>query len=264
MMDKANIPDRRYVVVLVTLIFLLCFHLLPKVKERIFFFLIGEPYSKYEWQNVNTIRQWVSTNTPSSSDTLSIREKLWRNSPYQILLKFSFQQGGVDCAGYSYVLMKLYKEFGYTAFSYHSGKLSAFNHVVTLVEISYKGEKKLVIQDASYDATYVDANMEPLPFSAFLRLIEAKQYDRIHILEGGAPPHLYICDLVNERKCRTNSIKDGPITTHKGRKVFYEKLGINTIEANKHIYLYPRLIQTMDDSVFHLSTISQLEEVLSR
>lgn len=259
-----NLFDRKYLIVLILLFFLLGFHLLPKIKERTFFFLIGEQYSRYEWQNINTIRQWVSTNTPSSSDSLSIREKLWRNSPYQIFLKFALRYGGVDCAGYSYALMKLYKEFGYTTFSYHSGKLDAFNHVITLVSISYKGESRLVIQDASYDATYVDANMEPIPFFTFLHLIETKQYERIHIIQGDSPPHLYICDLTNENRCRTNSIKDGEIIVHKGKKLFYEKLGINTIEANKHIYLYPRLIQTMDDRVFQLHTLSQLKKVLSQ
>lgn len=256
--------DRKYVTVLTLLIFLLSFHLLPKVKERLFFFAIGKTYSSYEWKNVTTIREWVSTHTPSSSDSLLIQNTLWRNSPYEIYLKFFLNRGGVNCAGYSYALMKLYKEFGYRAFSYHSGHMDKFNHVITLVEINYKGSRRLVIQDATFDATYMDDNMEPYDFFTFLDTLEKKKYGSIHIMQSDSPPHIYICDLMKRNSCRIDSKKEGPVHTTKDRQTYREKLGSNTIENNKEIYLYPRLVQTDTDGVAPLNSIHELRGFLKK
>lgn len=254
--------DKKYCAVFALLIFLLSFHLLPKVKERLFFFAIGKAYSAHEWKNVNTIREWVATNTPSSSDSLLIQDRLWRNSPYEIFFKFSLKRGGVNCAGYSYALMKLYKEFGYKAFSYHSGRLDAFNHVITLVEISYKGKPRLVIQDATFDVTYTDDNMEPYDFWHFLETLEQKRFDSIYVIQSDSPPHTYICDLKNETSCRKDSMVDGPIRTKKDRQLYPEKLGSNTLEANKHIYLFPRLLQTDTDKAVTLGDTHTLRRLL--
>lgn len=257
--------DKKYIAVCLVLVFLLSFHLLPKVKERLFFFSIGKSYSNdSEWKNVNTIREWVSTHTPSSSDNLIIQDKLWKNSPYEMYLKFSLQQGGVNCAGYSYALMKLYREFGYKAFSYHSGRLDAFNHVITLVEITYKGEKRLVIEDATFDATYIDDNMDPYDFFTFLELLQKKRYTSIHIIQSNSPPHLYICDRSQVNNCRTNSKKNGPTIIRENVETYYEKYGTNTIEHNKHIYLYPRIIQTSDDLSFPLEDVDSLKKFLRK
>lgn len=256
--------DKKYLAVFILLIFLLSFHLLPKVKERLFFLAIGKAYSSYEWKNINSIREWVSTHTPSSSDSLAIQGKLWRNSPYEIYLRFLLQQGGVNCAGYSYALMKLYKEFGYRTFSYHSGHLDRFNHVITLVEIFYKGKKRLVIQDATFDVTYTDNNMEPYDFFVFLAALEKKQYESIHIIQSDSPPHIYMCDLSQSQNCRKDSMKEGVAFTKRNRQIYYEKLGINTVENNKEIYLYPRLIQTEKDEVVYIKNIRELKEFLKK
>lgn len=259
-----GIFDKKYCAVLALFIFLLSFHLFPKAKERFFFLAIGKTYSSYEWKNVNTIREWVATNTPSSSDSLLIQDTLWRNSPYEIYLKLLLKGGGVNCAGYSYALMKLYREFGYKAFSYHSGRLDAFNHVITLVEITYKGKKRLVIEDATFDVTYMDDNMEPYDFFTFLDTLEKRQFESIHIIQSDSPPHTYICDLAKEGNCRKDSIKEGPIMTKKNRQFYPEKLGANTLEANKHIYLFPRLLQTDTDKAIALKNIQELRNLLEK
>lgn len=255
---------KKYVAVLALLVFLLSFHLMPKVKERLFFLAIGKQYSRYEWKKVNIIREWVATNTPSSSDSLSIQDTLWRNSPYEIYLKFFLNQGGVNCAGYSYALMKLYKEFGYKAFSYHSGRLDGFNHVITLVEIDYKKSRRLVIQDATFDVTYVDDNMEPYDFFEFLNMLKKRKYSSIHVIQSNSPPHTYICDLSEIGKCRKDSMKDGPVLTKQGRQMYPEKLGSNTVEENKHIYLYPRLLQTDIDFAIPFNGIDELRRFLKK
>lgn len=257
--------DKKYISVLVVLVFLLSFHLLPKVKERLFFLSIGKPYSSNsDWDNVNVIREWVSTHTPSSSDSLIIQDKLWKNSPYEMYLKFFLKEGGVNCAGYSYALMKLYREFGYKAFSYHSGRLDAFNHVITLVEIVYKGERRLVVEDATFDATYIDENKDPYDFFTFLDMVQKRRYASLRIIQSDSPPHLYICDRSQIGACRTNSKKDGPTITRGTVETYYEKYGTNTIEHNKHIYLYPRILQTSDDLSFQLRDVDELKMILRK
>jgi hypothetical protein len=179
-----------------------------------------------------------------------------------IFLKFYFKYGGVDCAGYSYALMKLYKEFGYRAFSYHSGRLDAFNHVITLVEIKYKGNKRLIIQDATFDAEYLNEKGEPYDFFRFINILQTKEYRHVKIIQGNSPPHMYICDLSDESNCRTDSKKGGFVAKTHDREIYLEKLGINTLTDNRKIYLIPRLLQTMQDKNYTVKTVEELITLL--
>lgn len=261
--------EKHYFSVLIFAIFLVLFSIFnrsvffSKLKERYFFRLIHKEYIPHnDWHNTSVIREWAASSIPSSSQSLSVGNILWRKGPLLILAIFSLQYGGVDCAGYSYTLMKLYKEFGYTSYSYHSGNVNSFNHVITIVDINYKDDMRLVVQDATFDAIYTDKKGDPYDFFELLSVLQKKEYSKVDIVQGNSPPHLYICDMLHIRECRTDSIKGNQVIIRGNRKLYYEKYALNPIYNNKSLFLMPRFLQTKFDETFTISSVAELISIL--
>ena len=87
------------------------------------------------------------------------------------------------CGVTSYFYIKLLQAFGFKAYQYSFGftqkPYQRFIHSVALVEIDYKGARRLIIQDPYLDLTYRNKDQEPIDFFNFLTLLKKRQYDAI-------------------------------------------------------------------------------------
>jgi hypothetical protein len=87
------------------------------------------------------------------------------------------------CGVTSYFYIKLLQTFGFKAYQYSFGfkqkPYQRFIHSVALVEIDYKGTRRLIIQDPYLDLTYRNKDQEPIDFFNFLTLLKQRQYDAI-------------------------------------------------------------------------------------
>jgi len=93
--------------------------------------------------------------------------------------------GAVMCGGKSMYLMKLYRAFGYKAWSYdvgerYKGKGGA-SHQFNLVEIPFKGDTIISVQDAYLNITYANTNDTPLDFFQLLQSVSNRQCDDVVI-----------------------------------------------------------------------------------
>src|SRR6185295_6234967 len=102
------------------------------------------------------------------------------------------------CGITSYFYIKLLQAFGFKAYQYSFGftqkPYQRFIHSVALVEIDFKGTKRLIVQDPYLNLTYRNQNQEPIDFFEFLSLIKQKQYEQISMDSGSLTTVLLVPD----------------------------------------------------------------------
>jgi hypothetical protein len=88
-----------------------------------------------------------------------------------------------ECGITTFFYIKLLQTFGFKAYQYSFGftekPYDRFVHSVVLVEINFRGARRLIIQDPYLNLTYRDQNGEPFDFFHFLTAIKNKQYRAI-------------------------------------------------------------------------------------
>lgn len=88
-----------------------------------------------------------------------------------------------ECGITTFFYMKLLHIFGFRAYQYSFGyteeRFAQFIHSVTLVEINFRGARRLIIQDPYLDLTYLNSKHEPIDFFDFLAALKHKQYNGI-------------------------------------------------------------------------------------
>lgn len=134
-----------------------------------------------DFERLNQIRKWVTEQT------------LWGNRPVDTTLRLSINNStalqiytflrstnkALDCGTYSIFLLKIYQLFGYDGYIYDMGNDDQFRHVVVLVWINDNGTRKLIVEDPSYNLTYLDSKNSPLDFFELLRLIKENKTNEI-------------------------------------------------------------------------------------
>ena len=94
--------------------------------------------------------------------------------------------GGMQCGGFSWTLMNLYKVLGWDSvtldMAIFDGKAdSAINsHLVCLVR--YKG--KWIVEDPTFDCTYVDSNGVPISIFNLIKYVDNNEYEKIITIEN--------------------------------------------------------------------------------
>jgi hypothetical protein len=87
------------------------------------------------------------------------------------------------CGITSYFYIKLLQAFGFKAYQYSFGFKQApyqrFIHSVALVDIDYKGARRLIIQDPYLDLTFRNQDQEPIDFFDFLTRLKQRRYNGI-------------------------------------------------------------------------------------
>jgi hypothetical protein len=102
------------------------------------------------------------------------------------------------CGITSMFYIKLLQTFGYKAYQYSFGfkdqGYERFIHSFALVEIDFKGSRRLIIQDPYLNLTYRNQAGEPMDFFAFLSALKQRKYDLIVMAPGSLRSFLLVPD----------------------------------------------------------------------
>ncbi|UBF24114.1 hypothetical protein K9N68_20600 [Kovacikia minuta CCNUW1] len=136
-----------------------------------------------DWQKANILRRWAYKNIVNSTASCTLEKVLkpdfYKKTTAELYTAFKQDKGGVWCGGASIFSEKLYRDYGFNVYTVNMGKSGYLTHVVNLVEIQDKGQKKLVIEDASYNVTYTDLDGSPLDYFTFLKLLSQRKDNQI-------------------------------------------------------------------------------------
>jgi hypothetical protein len=102
------------------------------------------------------------------------------------------------CGITTFFYIKLLQAFGFKAYQYSFGfkdkPYEQFIHSVTLVQIDFKGSKRLLIQDPYLNLTYLNQQGEPIDFFEFLLNIRRHEYGLIVMDASSADTFLLVPD----------------------------------------------------------------------
>jgi hypothetical protein len=214
-------------------------NIIQQVKSR-----IENEYPEIKDPNISDIkklhllREWTSAHVVWGSDSTNMNYELSRKNLYKIFETFDKSEGSVNCGLVSYILMKIYEEYGFEAYTYHSGSLDAFNHAVTFVKVNHNNKEILMIEDASFDLTFMDKNGNPYDFFDFIKTIKKGDKNNIVISQGNGKPHFYLCNLSND--CNKPAYGTPVIKVSSNKIKFPEKFTTYTIKTNMDIFLINR------------------------
>jgi hypothetical protein len=88
-----------------------------------------------------------------------------------------------ECGITTFFYIKLLQAFGFKAYQYSFGfteqPYTRFIHSIVLVDISHRGQRRLIIQDPYLDLTYRDSEGEPIDFFEFLLALNSRHFERV-------------------------------------------------------------------------------------
>jgi hypothetical protein len=164
-----------------------------KVSEQLFRHLIVREMSLEspgltEWDTVNRIRDWAYANSDFASESALLdqdpRFRFHDRSALEIFMAFFQDRGGVWCGGAAFALMRLYTLFGFPASVLTYGHGDAMTHVVTLVRITVNGRPMTVVQDPTFNLSYVTDEDAPLDYFDLLAALGRHGHRQIRFLRG--------------------------------------------------------------------------------
>lgn len=91
---------------------------------------------------------------------------------------FSRDEGGVKCQGAAHYLYLKYREAGYKSYVIGFGN-RYYTHAMTLVQVFHDGMSKYVIQDPSFDISYVDKAGNPLHVHEIVAMLRERRAEEI-------------------------------------------------------------------------------------
>jgi hypothetical protein len=141
-----------------------------------------------DWEAVNRIREWAHVNIDVATKSYLLDEdptfRFYGRTAPEIFAAFFQDRGGVWCGGAAHALAELYRLFGYRAHTVDYGRPEAITHVVTVVDIAFGGDQKLVVQDPIFNVTYASENRSPLSYFELLGFLLRRQHGKVRILQG--------------------------------------------------------------------------------
>lgn len=162
-----------------------------------------------------------------------LKGRVFTNDATRLDAMFERDEGAVMCQGAAYYLHLKYLEAGYR--SYLVGfKSDVFSHAMTLVEVRRAdGSTALIVQDPSFNLSYVDAEGHPLSVFEIMALLADGKHDAITVKQGrpaevdflrapedpGPTGSIYVTDL------------RGPSPGHPGWEVYDATISIDAFEA---------------------------------
>lgn len=140
-----------------------------------------------DFARVNLIREWANRNfmvAPKELQRYDLAEKPISYLLHEVIDRHST---GFFCGGISMMLERVYGAFGYSAISYNHGVANtAFTHVTTLVNISHRGQRIWVVQDATLNFTITSTSNDPLDVRDLLYALVTNNASAFKIVEGPA------------------------------------------------------------------------------
>lgn len=152
-----------------------------------------------DWQKTTILREFVAHHADSGAGTPDVDELYaeWYNfSVPTFFTLFDQDKASAKCGVTSHVLQKLYEMYDYKAVSYDMGKPnSELSHVTTLVEITHKGKKQFIVQDAMFNYAMTDTSGKPKDFYTLLEELQYRNTTNIQITHSEKP--IYKESLLN-------------------------------------------------------------------
>ena len=161
--------------------------------------LLSESVSDFE--KTNLLRDWAYANTIFGEDCCFNYYKPEKPTIQNfVLLTENFQNFELSayCGGVSTYLALVYNVFGYEAVSLDCAVFSEDNaavcsHVVTLCKILDENQgEKWIVQDATFNRTYVDADGIPLAILELLNMLKERRDEDIHYIFGNTQGRRYV------------------------------------------------------------------------
>jgi len=150
--------------------------------------LVFNKEQQYTFPNLSVtsnIRHKVSQEVDWGTKNTQLKMKVFTNDSRKLSKMFENDEGAVMCQGAAYYLHLKYLDANFR--SYLVGFQSKlFSHAMVLVEIKRQnGEKALIIQDPSFNVTYVDRAGIPFSIYEIMDKLSKCDHDAIHIDGGG-------------------------------------------------------------------------------
>jgi hypothetical protein len=156
-----------------------------------------------DFENTVSLREYVGAligiGCPDTkSDTLyrSVDFRSFRLATFYTLFKDRRLQAACGITTFFYI--KLLHEFDFAAYQYSFGfKSEPFRrliHSVVLVQIVFRGSKRLIIQDPYFNLTYRTNSGDPMDFFEFLAAIRNRDYNLITVDSPALAAYLRLTD----------------------------------------------------------------------
>lgn len=113
-----------------------------------------------------------------------LKGRVFTNDSAALDEMFERDEGAVMCQGAAYYLHLNYLESGYRSYlvGFQSG---VFSHAMTLVEVRRKdGSTALIVQDPSFNLSYVDHKGEPFSIFEIMELLSKGRHEDVIVKEG--------------------------------------------------------------------------------
>jgi hypothetical protein len=206
-----------------------------------------------DFEKVAALRDWAYSHVPTTNSEALTLEALHGYQIYQeplpkLFSRFSSLEGGFFCAGTAETLAKLYRLYGYEAYTYNMGSPDGHpSHVVTLVRIHDGGKSILSVQDAYLNYALVRKG-HPLGFRQLLASLERGTISSIQYLSGDVHCKLLLVKADEVLKARSGlmklKIRFGPVLeTWNGRSCFCYDLQVAAVAPDFEQWLNRRLPQ---------------------
>jgi hypothetical protein len=161
---------------------------IAKLKKRIEKDVPALKGSISDFEKVNLLRDWAYSNIDFSSEKALLcgdkQFRFYEKDVCSIFSAFDADKGGEWCGGAAFALMKLYDAYGFKAHASGSGDPNVMTHAFTIVRINYKGSPLFIIEDATFNITYVDPDGAPYDYRELYSVLQQRRRDMIRIVHG--------------------------------------------------------------------------------
>lgn len=214
-----------------------------------------------DFERLNLIREWTHEQTVWGKKQVGarLRESVNDRTGPQMYNYISSTNKALDCGSYSVFLLKVYQLFGYESFIYDMGRDNQFKHSVVLVWIKSKGKNILVVEDPSYNLTFVKTDNTPIDFFEFLKQIKEKKQSSFYIKQSLGKGHKTICFPDDMCDLAGKNIEKRDMS---GVIVFRDHFDPQIIKDNMQSFLYYRYIHYFMKEKNSFSIIKPIETLL--
>ena len=145
--------------------------------------LLNEKKILDDFEITGRLRNFVYKNSIWDEDAFRSEgnETYKLKKPIDIYLYYKNNLKGGRCDNISYFYQQILNEFGYKNYTYHFGNLNHYNHVLNLIEVKIKNKKKIIVQYATYNLTFLDQQNNPLDFFDLIQLIKKRNFNKIMV-----------------------------------------------------------------------------------
>ncbi|MGE3806486.1 MAG: hypothetical protein AB7K24_17600 [Gemmataceae bacterium] len=152
----------------------------------------GSPISIADYETTCIMRDAASRVADWGSRHTQLNHKVFTNNSKLLSQIFADDLGAVMCQGSAYYLHLNYLEAGYR--SYLLGFQSeAYSHAMVLVEVARPdGTIALIVQDPTFNLSFVDAQGAPLSIFEIMTRLARRQHQAIIVEEGPHPEVDYL------------------------------------------------------------------------